>query len=279
MAAQERTNPFQRRAYSPFGGEWMNQQDLSDGGMPEDRQVFTGADLQAYINAKRVGNLESITWSISVEVVANYVMGRRDAVVHTTGKRVVVGSVVFSQYDKHAFLEEVWRLNTGKNALNIRTIGDMWGYDQPTFGYLATRAGQESSVVLGSPNTGRADYKSVGALNTDNFSAASSLRGLSPEAFDRQLREQLLQTARIVGSQKFRYSDQIPPFDLTLVGVNSAGAASRCAIFGMRITQETAGFSQNDLSNAVGMSFVAIAVDPWLPVELNGSTAYIPPSR
>ena len=86
MAAQERTNPFQRRAYSPFGGEWMNQQDLSDVGMPEDRQVFTGADLQAYINAKRVGNLESITWSISVEVVANYVMGRRDAVVHTTGK-------------------------------------------------------------------------------------------------------------------------------------------------------------------------------------------------
>jgi hypothetical protein len=88
-----------------------------------------------------------------------------------------------------------------------------------------------------------------------------------------------MRTARIVGSQKFMYSDQVPPFDMTLIGVNTQGAASRCALLGMRITQETAGISTNDMGNAVGMSFVALSIDPWSKVENIDGVAYIPPTQ
>jgi hypothetical protein len=106
-----RKNVFQRYAYSPrynYQTEPGLDDPMADG---NNMVVFSGGDMQAYINNIKVGNLESVTWSISVEVVGNYVMGRRDAVIYTTGKRVVVGSLVLSQYDRHALLEQVFSVS------------------------------------------------------------------------------------------------------------------------------------------------------------------------
>lgn len=279
---QLKNHPFARKAYSPYNSLWLDSVGGADRpgepvNLAEPKQTFTGADLQAYLNNKRVGNLESVTWSISVEVVGNYVMGRRDAVTYTTGKRVIAGSIVFSQYDKHAFLHEIWQLHKMRNQ--FRTIGDLWSYDINTQSSVSQSANYESPAALGLITKGaRVSY--AGDYNSDGSTSPAGAAfgfGLSQAAFDEQLKNQLMQTARIVGSQKFMYSDQIPPFDLTLIGVNNQGAAARCAILGMRITQETTGYSQNDMSNAVGMSYVALAVDPWSAVETINGNVYIPP--
>lgn len=279
---QQRNHPFSRKAYSPYNSLWLDGVGGADRpgepvNLAEPKQTFTGADLQAYLNNKRVGNLESVTWSISVEVVGNYVMGRRDAVTYTTGKRVIAGSIVFSQYDKHAFLHEVWQLH--KMRGQFRTVGDLWSYDINSTEATSKRANYEVPAALAAITKGARvsygpDYAADGG--TSPVGAAFGF-GLSQEAFDEQLKQQLMQTARIVGAQKFIYSDQVPPFDLTLIGVNLQGAAARGAILGMRITQETTGFSQNDMSNAVGMSYVALAVDPWSQIESINGNVYIPP--
>jgi hypothetical protein len=243
------------------------------------KQTFTGADIQAYINNKRVGNLESVTWSISVEVVGNYVMGRRDAVTYTTGKRVIAGSVVFSQYDKHAFLHEVWGLDKPYKGGRVRTIGDLWSYDLTTTQANASAATYTTPVALAAITKGARLGYGPDTVDTPSAGGAAFGFGLSQEAFNNELKEQLMRTARIVGSQKFMYSDQVPPFDMTLIGVNTQGAASRCALLGMRITQETAGISTNDMGNAVGMSFVALSIDPWSKIENIDGVAYIPPTQ
>jgi len=98
---------------------------------------------------------------------------------------------------------------------------------------------------------------------SSNGADATFLRGISRTAYEQELLRMETDAARSQGSVKFNYSDQLPPFDLTLVGVTKSGHAARCSIFGMQVTQETAGFSQNDLGNSVGMSFVALAVSPW----------------
>lgn len=275
-------SPFSRKAYSPYNAMWLDGVGGADReGEPvnlnEPKQTFTGADLQAYLNNKRVSNLESVTWSISVEVVGNYVMGRRDAVTYTTGKRVIAGSIVFSQYDKHAFLHEVWQLHRMRGR--YATVGDLWGYDVNTTTAQSTSANYQTPLSIASISGGaRVGYGAQSISRAEQAPAGAAFGfGLSQQAFDEQLRQQLMQTARIVGSQKFMYSDQIPPFDLTLVAVNNQGYAARAAVLGMRITQETTGFSQNDLSNAVGMSYVALSVDPWSPVENLAGIAYIPP--
>ncbi len=264
-------NPFQRYAYSPR--HLIKGEDPKEFEAGNNLVVFSGGDLQAYINNIKVGNLESVTWSISVEVVGNYVMGRRDAVLYTTGKRVVVGSLVLSQYDRHALLEQVFQIS----RRGITTVGSLWNPDQNVGAALAT----ERSTITAPGGVNLPGYIDTDANKLPGGAVVQGnnflTRGLSQSAFNAQLQENLRDTARLIGAQKFNYSDQIPPFDLTLVGVTKSGEAARCSIFGMQVTQETAGFSQNDLGNSVGMSFVALAVSPWRPVDLEGGTAFIPP--
>jgi hypothetical protein len=254
-------NPFQRFAYSSrVTGSGQPIESENDNNLV----VFSGGDLHAYINNIKVGNLESVTWSISVEVVGNYVMGRRDAVLYTTGKRVVVGSIVLSQYDRHALLEQVFQV-TKRGIFNQ---ANLWN---PSNNLKLSGRARENENVIMPDGINITDTQSTdpNKRGIDAIESSVLSRGLSQTAFERQLQSQLIETARIVGTQKFNYSDQLPPFDLTLVGVTKSGDAARCSIFGLQVTQETAGFSQNDLGNSVGMSFVALSVSPWRPVDLN----------
>lgn len=262
-----RQNVFQRYAYSPR----YNYQ-TPDGIVPAQENnmvVFSGGDMQAYINNIKVGNLESVTWSISVEVVGNYVMGRRDAVIYTTGKRVVVGSMVLSQYDRHALLEQVFRLSEKR----ITSIGSLWEMDRAARNRVGQTGAteQQTATVAGSSSVNPASLSpNLDAASNSTGAEASFLRGISRVSYENELERMETDAARNTASQKFNYSDQLPPFDLTLVGVTKSNQAARCSIFGMQVTQETAGFSQNDLGNSVGMSFVALAVSPWRAIEESG---------
>lgn len=262
-------NPFRRFAYVPTSGRMLEVQSKYGPGN-ENLQVFSGGDLQAFVNDIKVGNMESITWSISVEVVGNYVMGRRDPVLYTTGKRVIVGSMVLSQYDRHALLEQVFQMDLrGK-----RQIADLWSNNTPAQQIRRRDFALEETGVQGvNPST----------LNLASDTRISDpgitlLRGLSPTEYAQQLSDQLTETANLIGAENLQYADQLPPFDVTLVGVNRTGAAAKCTLFGVQVTQETTGYSLNDMGNSVGMSFVCIAVSPWRPVLPNGAPQYRQPS-
>lgn len=266
-------NPFQRYAYAPR--HLVKGEDPKEFEAGNNLVVFSGGDLQAYFNNIKVGNLESVTWSISVEVVGNYVMGRRDAVTYTTGKRVVVGSMVLSQYDRHALIEQVFQVS----RRGISTIGSLWNPDVNVGAGLAND--RSSTGGLTGVNTpGYIETDPLRATGQNTVQGNNYLtRGLSQSAFNAQLEAQLRDTARLVGAQKFVTADQVPPFDLTLVGVTRSGDAAKCALFGIQITQETAGYSNNDLGSSVGMSFVALGVSPWRPVELGDSGTLIIPNQ
>lgn len=265
MDNNARKNVFQRYAYSPRYS--YNEVDgISTANQGNNMVVFSGGDMQAYINNIKVGNLESVTWSISVEVVGNYVMGRRDAVIYTTGKRVVVGSMVLSQYDRHALLEQVFQISQRK----IKSVGSLWEMDKNfrnAVGQPGATEAQTATVPGGyGTQPGYVNYDEDANSNGSGANA-NFLRGISRTAYEAELDRMETDASRAVGATKFNYSDQLPPFDLTLVGVTKSGDAARCSIFGMQVTQETAGFSQNDLGNSVGMSFVALAVSPWRSID------------
>jgi hypothetical protein len=256
------TNIFQRYAYSPsLNYKKVEGIEQSEG---NNMVVFSGGDMQAYINNIKVGNLESVTWSISVEVVGNYVMGKRDAVIYTTGKRVVVGSMVLSQYDRHALLEQVFRVR--KN--NINTVASLWSMDVNN--RIQVGQGNEGTNLTASQLAAQnARWQAINIDNSPNSAEGDygNMRGISRGTFEVELDRMKLDAARTAGAQKIKYSDQLPAFDLTLVGFTKGGEGARCSIFGLQVTQETAGFSQNDLGNSVGMSFVALAVDPWQSID------------
>lgn len=262
--ADIRSNPFQRYAYSPLNagnGAYKN--------IPVDQTIFpetfSGGDLQAFINNQKVPNLESITWSISTEIVGNYVMGRRDPMSYTKGKRVIVGSMAFQQWDRHAILEQIYQLST-------RGVVDQYDLWNTLGGAPASQiiASQDWSIFTTNKgvNLGNGSTEPTGQGQTIGIGSGvnSFMRGLSQTAWEQELRQQARQTAALIGAQRLSYTDMLPPFDITIVGVNPGGAASFCTIFGIAVSQETAGWSMNDLNNTMGVSFAAMHVSPWRPI-------------
>jgi hypothetical protein len=90
------------------------------------------------------------------------------------------------------------------------------------------------------------------------------------------MQQNIAQVARLKGAVKIDYADMIPLFDLTITGVNTRGETTTCGIFGIQITQETAGVSSNDMTNSVGVSFTALAINPWKPIQLVNNNLFIP---
>jgi hypothetical protein len=261
-----RTNPFERAAYNNNTRRgYFNNPDYVLPNVAD--QTFSGHDIQAYYNDIKVGNLEQISWTVSTETVGNFAMGQRDPLAHTQGKRVIVGSMVMQQYARHALLQQVFQLH--RRA--IGTIGDLWNLSSTTSGV----GSNGSNIVNGQFDTA----KSAGATGlravrpqfegpeAAQYNGISGFRGLSYDDIANQVANQVRETANAVANQPFMYADQLPPFDITLVGVNKSGAAAKCTLFGVTITNETGGMSLNDLGNSIGMSFVCIARTPWEAIE------------
>ena len=73
--------------------------------------------------------------------------------------------------------------------------------------------------------------------------------------------------------------DQVPPFDITLVGVSEGtGDVSRMIIHGVQFSSDQGGSSVDDLLLERQVTFLARRISPWIQVsELsNGSQAGVP---
>jgi len=265
MANTDGTNIFARYGFSPYAGSLDANLTQANN---QQRTIFTGGDLHAYINHIPVTNLESCTWSIQTDVAGNYVMGKRDAVAYTTGKRAIVGNLVFSLYDKHALLEEVFGVtDRGFNTQGSLNSGD----NNIIINATQTSPIAVTSTTPGAVNTAINRYSyAVGTNPNTSVGNAYGLRGLSLTDYQAFVSAAAKDTAKLVGATTVNYSDQLPPFDLTLIGVTRDGRAAKASIFGIQITQETSGFSSADMSNATGFTFVALAVVPWRPLDSTG---------
>ena len=71
--------------------------------------------------------------------------------------------------------------------------------------------------------------------------------------------------------RKAVYSDQIPPFDITLSAGNEYGQIATMNIYGVEILNEGSGLSIDDIINEAQMTFVARSLTPWIPVESENS--------
>lgn len=62
------------------------------------------------------------------------------------------------------------------------------------------------------------------------------------------------------------YVDQLPPFDVVVVGGNEYGVASQMRVYGIEILNEGSGFSIDDTSIESQMTYVARTLAPWQKV-------------
>jgi len=72
------------------------------------------------------------------------------------------------------------------------------------------------------------------------------------------------------------YSDQIPPFTITLTGQNEYGTISVMALLGVEFINEGSGISIDDIVTETQMTFVARAIQTWQPLFGGDMKAFDP---
>ena len=76
----------------------------------------------------------------------------------------------------------------------------------------------------------------------------------------------------ILGSERAvaNYSDQIPPFTISLTSMNEYGNVSAMHILGVELINEGSGVSIDDIVTETQMTFVARAIIGWRPISQEG---------
>lgn len=152
-------------------------------------------------------------------------MGSVDAVAFGRGKRGHAGSMIFTNFDRHAL------------------------YDIMEGTYLDSNSGsanryQYYKKATDIPAGGRS--RLLGAQHLDSLSALGSSKAPA------------------------NYSDQVPPFTITLTSMNEYGNVSAMHILGVELINEGSGVSIDDIVTETQCTFVARAIQGWRPISQSG---------
>lgn len=167
---------------------------------------FSGADIKASFGNVIIGELQSITYSVTREKAPIFTMGDPNPRSFSRGKRGIAGSLVFTVFDRDA-------MHQIKNGSKV--------YRQKF-----------------------------------NSSAATNGEGVTP------VHEDYLTTmednrSRWAQSATPVYSDEIPPFDISISFLNEYGHSSEMSIYGVEILNEGMGMSIDDITTEKSCTFVA----------------------
>lgn len=193
-------------------------------------QAFSGCDIVAYMGHKRVASLQGITVSIVCEVMPIYTFGNRGPRAFVKGKRAISGNLVFTQFDRHAVLKEAEALR------NLSTQADLWNAQQSNISRPADAA------------------------------AAAAVMGRGWNSWLSHVNSEIQDIYDAVGSRSLKFVDQIPPFDVTIGMVNDSGVASMAAVLGVQLVNEGYGWTLDDLTSEMAVTYIAKDVIPLTPL-------------
>lgn len=175
---------------------------------------FSGADISASIGNKIIGELQSITYSVTREKAPIFTMGNPNPRAFSRGKRGIAGSMVFTVFDRDALKELKSSTVVHRQGMNDSGIYDKEGNFIP------------SKLIL-----------AHGGMSADT----------NRNAWIKESRP--------------HYSDEIPPFDITISFLNEYGQSSEMRIYGIEILNEGMGLSIDDITTQKSCSFVARGMD------------------
>lgn len=220
-------------------------------------RAFSGANIYALIGNKLLGTLQGVTCSITREVAALYSFSDANPKTFVKGKRGIAGTLVFTQYDRHAVLRDIF-----ETAFN-KSLGD-------TQTFFGTRFAEQFGDISGLAQP---------AIPTRSFIDNAGSRGvqLGSVNLDPGLASEIGAVYNFVKNQKLLYSDQIPEFDITITMVNEQGHSALCVIGGIVLANEGFGYTLDDMISEVAFTYVARYVTPLTPLYDDGTTNSITP--
>jgi hypothetical protein len=156
-------------------------------------------------------------------------MGSADVRAFSRNKRGIAGTLIWVNFDRHAFLDLINKLG-GTFVANIDDIRPQ--FETSGNAFLSQNAIFQSGLVRdnGVPATATIDQ-----MSGQPVSAVSGFKEVAAPW----------------------YSDQVLPFDITLCGTNEQGACMAMKIYGVEILNEGSGVSIDDAVTEMQATFVA----------------------
>lgn len=186
-----------------------------------------------------------IKYAVQRDVANVHVMGTVDAVSVAKGKRSTTGACVFAVFEKDRLLEAVSGNKVFLTNHELANYGDL------------NKAAASRTVASGVNNI--LDTKANTAIQN-----GGTLRNTVP--FNGSTDESVFESfGRAVTPALI---DQIPPFDIVLVGISEAsGHASRMVIHGVQFNSDQGGSSVDDLLLERQVTFIAKRISPWTALK------------
>lgn len=205
--------------------------------MEERYESKSGVEIQAVFGDTKFGDLHMIKFATQRDTANVHVMGAVDPVSVARGKRATTGACVFAVFDKDRLLDAV------KNKTVFLTKHELANYGTTATGLADSAARARATQAGGTvrPDGSVKDIATNQATGTSVFKTSNFGRNVAPILID-----------------------QIPPFDITLVGVSEAsGSASRMIIHGVQFNSDQGGSSVDELILQRQVTFLARRVTPW----------------
>lgn len=200
---------------------------------------FSGVDIKGVFANQVISELQAISYSVTREKAPLYTMGSADPRSFSRGKRGIAGTLIFLVFDRHALIstfgQDVEAQNSAQQLLFLSDIDDI----------------RPESIVT-APETGSLGATLQGAALGAGVQGAES--PLSDVGSDQE----------VVAPW---FSDQIPPFDVTLAAANEYGSLAVMRIYGCEILNEGYGVSIDDIVSETQMTYVARTLIGWRPVK------------
>jgi hypothetical protein len=201
---------------------------------------FSGVDIKGVFGNKVIAELQAISYSITREKAPIYTMGSADPRSFSRGKRGIAGTLVFIIFDQGVMLSHFGGLAPPGDILPFQSDKDDI---RPNFALASS--GSLAATPLYSQTT-----------NTPSTVVQGQESNLATVGSDQAVAAPW-------------YTDQIPPFDVTLAAANEYGALAVMRIFGVEILNEGYGVSIDDIVSEQQHTYVARGILPWTPVVPN----------
>lgn len=223
----------------------------------ESYNAISGADIHAVFGNYKFGSIQMIRYSSTREKAFIYTMGSPSPRATARGKRSVSGAFVFTMIDRKGLVKAM--NDAGGNTGKIFLSND----EQANF------ANSGNAAIATTTDEQRAAFTAGGSI-TDQ-----GVVGAAGNNFSNFVEESVFKSSNFGITTEAYVSDQLLPFDITIVGVPEYGSkyAKRLVIHGVEIMTEASGSSIDDLVIEKQQSFIARGISDWVSLgEISGET-------
>lgn len=229
-------------------------------------QSLSGSEIHAVFGNLKFADIQMIKYASSRQKAPVYTMGSADLRAIARGPRSINGALIFSHLSKQNLVEKM-----GEAGYQVFLSND------ETANYNSAYKKQGAAGTAGDANTlKRQALRASGTIA--NYGAVSQ-NGLSAGAgtFDPfAVGEDIYNLSNFGQVQSAFLADQLPPFDITLVGIPETAAQGlldktykpqSLVLRGVEFVSEASGTSIEDLVIEKQMSFLARSLQDWSGVE------------